>query len=77
MSGELWDGIRFMMKEEYDFSKGRKNPYAQILKKEGYTTIVHYSPEDVNEMEQDDELLLSVQEVNALEEYEKNMKNPI
>lgn len=29
------------MKENYDFSKGVKNPYADKLK-EGYTVTVHY-----------------------------------
>ena len=30
-----------------DFSKGRKNPYAEKIKKEGYSVTIHYSPEDV------------------------------
>jgi hypothetical protein len=35
------------MKDEYDFSKCRKNPYAAKIKAEGYSITVHYSPEDV------------------------------
>jgi hypothetical protein len=35
------------MPEITDFSKGRKNPYAEKIKKEGYSITIHYSPEDV------------------------------
>ena len=35
------------MKEYYDFSKGRKNPHASTIKKEGYSVTEHYSPEDI------------------------------
>jgi hypothetical protein len=30
------------MKNCYDFSKGVKNPYAEKIKKEGYTVTIHY-----------------------------------
>jgi len=42
------------MKEYYDFSNGRKNPYAEKVKKEGYSVTVHYSPEDVADEHFDD-----------------------
>jgi len=35
------------MKDHYDFSKARKNPHAAKIKKEGYTVMIHYSPEDI------------------------------
>ena len=35
------------MPEITDFSKGRKNPFAERIKKEGYTVTVHYSPADI------------------------------
>ena len=35
------------MPEITDFSKGRKNPFAEKIKKEGYSVTIHYSPEDV------------------------------
>ena len=33
-----------------DFAKGRKNPYAERIKREGFSITVHYSPEDVANM---------------------------
>ena len=30
-----------------DFSKGRKNPHAEKIKKEGYSVTIRYSPEDI------------------------------
>jgi len=30
-----------------DFSKARKNPYAERIRKNGYSITIHYSPEDV------------------------------
>jgi len=30
-----------------DFSKARKNPYAEKIKKHGYSITIHYSAEDV------------------------------
>ena len=35
------------MPEITDFSKGRKNPFAEKIRKEGYSITVHYSPKDV------------------------------
>jgi len=35
------------MKDHYDFSGARKNPHADKIKKEGYTVMIHYSPEDI------------------------------
>ena len=35
------------MPEIMDFSKARKNPFADKIKKEGYSVTIHYSPEDV------------------------------
>ena len=37
-----------------DFSKGRKNPHAQKIRENGYSIIIHYSPEDVEKNELDD-----------------------
>ena len=44
------------MPEITDFSKGRKNPFAEKIKKEGYTITYteHYSPEDVANSDFDD-----------------------
>ena len=33
-----------------DFSNARKNPYAEKIKKNGYTLRIRYSPEDVANM---------------------------
>ena len=33
-----------------DFSTARKNPFAEKIKKHGYTIQIHYSPEDVAHM---------------------------
>ena len=30
-----------------DFSKAKKNPFADKIKKHGYSIVIHYSPEDV------------------------------
>ena len=35
------------MPEIRDFSKARKNPFADKIKTEGYSVTIHYSPEDV------------------------------
>ena len=42
------------MKEYYDFSKGRKNPHAEKILKEGYSVTVHYTPQDMAEGHFDD-----------------------
>ncbi|MDR1705542.1 MAG: hypothetical protein LBS19_12760 [Clostridiales bacterium] len=33
-----------------DFSKARPNPFAEQIKKHGFSVVVHYSPEDVANM---------------------------
>jgi len=46
------------MKDNYDFSKGEKNPYASKLKN-GYTVTVHYDfsrSEDVEEQAKEKEV---------------------
>ena len=42
------------MKDHYDFSKGRKNPHAEKMLREGYSVTVHYSPRDIAEGQFDD-----------------------
>ena len=42
------------MKDYYDFSKGRKNPHAEEIKKNGYSVTIHYSPQDVSDGHFDD-----------------------
>ena len=75
--------IREMTAE--DFAKGRKNPYAEKMKKEGFSITVHYSPEDVANMikhsiEQIDRmenmkwLDLDPDEIQALEKYREANK---
>ena len=32
---------------EKDFAKSRKNPFAERIRKHGYSITIHYSPEDV------------------------------
>ena len=70
--------IREMTAE--DFSKARKNPYAEKIKKEGFSITVHYSPKDVanmtkrnieqiNHMEKMDWLELDPEEIQALKAY--------
>ena len=70
--------IREMTAE--DFLKARKNPYAEKIKKEGFSITVHYSPEDVanmtkrsieqiNQMENMDWLELDPEEIQALKAY--------
>ena len=62
-----------------DFSTARPNPYAEKIKKHGYSITVHYSPEDVERMTQNaidkikslDMLELDPDEIAALEKYRK------
>lgn len=42
------------MKKHYDFSNGRKNPYAAKLKKEGYSITINYAPQDIENMDETD-----------------------
>jgi len=60
-----------------DFSKARPNPYAERIKKHGYSITIHYSPADVERMTQAalekakslDMLELDPEELEALEHY--------
>ncbi len=54
-----------MMKDNYDFSKGRKNPYAERLEKYGHAVVIHYAPGEPIE-----------DEATALEEYNKSKRQP-
>lgn len=50
------------MKENYDFSRGVKNPYAEILKS-GYTVMVHHDfSENGNCKEEADDLKVNGKE---------------
>ena len=65
-----------------DFSKARKNPYAERIKKYGYTITIHYSPEYIAKMTKRslkktkdfDMLQLDPDEKKALKKYEKTHK---
>ena len=68
-----------------DFSSARKNPYADKIKKHGYTIRIHYSPEDVASMnahtvekidglEDMDWLDLDPSEIAALKKYREANK---
>jgi len=66
-----------------DFSKARSNPYAEKIRKYGYSITIHYSPEDVARMTKDnldkikglDMLELDSDEKEALRKYEEAHKN--
>ena len=68
------------MREYYDFSKGRKNPHAEKILKEGYSVTIHYSPQDIAEDNFDDTKdiiqalveLMSVDDTKRLLEHIKN-----
>ena len=68
------------MKEYYDFSKGRKNPHAEKILKEGYSVTVHYSSQDIAEGYFDDTKdiiqalveIMSVDDTKRLLAYIKN-----
>ena len=65
------------IKEITDFSKARKNPYAEKLRKNGYSIIINVSPEDIAKMTRRnidvikgmDMLELDPDEQRALEKY--------
>jgi hypothetical protein len=40
------------IKEITDFSKARKNPYAEKLRKNGYSIVINVSPDDISNMTQ-------------------------
>jgi len=60
-----------------DFSNARPNPYAEKIRKYGYSITIHYSPEDVARMTKNaadkikslDMLELDPDEIAALERY--------
>jgi len=68
------------MKEYYDFSKGRKNPHAEKILKEGYSVTVYYNPQDIAEGYFDDTKdiiqalveIMSVDDTKRLLAYIKN-----
>jgi len=53
------------IKEITNFSKARKNPYAERIQKHGYSITIHYSPEDVAKMTECN--LDSAQKIDMLE----------
>lgn len=65
------------LKEITDFSKARKNPYAEKLRKNGYSIVINVSPEDINKMtkrnikriKEIDILELDADERKALKKY--------
>jgi hypothetical protein len=62
-----------------DFSTARPNPYAEKIKKHGYSVTIHYSAQDVARMTQNsvdimknlDMLELDPDEIAAFEKYRK------
>ena len=58
-----------------DFARGRKNPYAEIIKEHGFSISVteHFSPEDVSDITQGkcSRFKLDKEELEALEEYKR------
>jgi len=48
-----------------DFSSARKNPYADRIKKHGYTIRIHYSAEDVANMN-----TRAIDKIDGLEDME-------
>ena len=67
--------IREMTAE--DFARGRKNPYAEKLRKNGYSIVINVSPEEIakrtdsnlERMQSMDMLALDPDERRALEKY--------
>lgn len=58
------------MKTHYDFSNGRKNPYAAKLKKEGYSISINFTPQDITDMD-GTECSLTLDEKEDFEKYQK------
>ena len=58
------------IKEITDFSKARKNPYAEKLRSNGYSIVINVSPDDIANM-----LELDPLEQKALEKYIEANKN--
>ena len=71
------------MRDCYDFSKGRKNPYADQIKRNGYSVTIHYSPKNISDGHFDDTKdiiqalveLMSDSDAKLLLEYIKNNFN--
>jgi len=69
--------------EIIDFSTARLNPYAEKIKKHGYSITIHYSPEDVERMTKNtldkigklDMLELDSDEKEALKKYKEAHKD--
>ena len=68
-----------------EFASARTNPYAEELRKNGYSIVIHVSPEDIkratkqnvdkiDEMEQMDWLDMDAEEVVALKKYRQTHK---
>ena len=53
------------MRDEYDFSTAIKNPYAEKLRKNGYSIIINISPEDIADMTK--HTLEKIQRINPLD----------
>ena len=75
--------IRELTKE--DFARGRKNPFAEKLRANGYKIIIEVTPEEIaamsrtniakiNEMENTDWLDLDAEEIEALKLYRESNK---
>ena len=71
------------IKEITDFSKARKNPYAEKLRTNGYSIVINVSPDDIAKMTRNniemikgmDMLELDPLERKALEKYIEAYKN--
>jgi len=65
--------IREMTAE--DFARGRKNPYAEKIRKHGFSITIteHFSPEDVADIANGtcSRFKMTEEELEALEEYNK------
>jgi len=57
------------MPEITDFSKGRKNPFAERIKREGYAIRIEYKPEDIARMTGDELCSLDLEEKKVLAMY--------
>ena len=68
-----------------EFSSARKNPYAEKLRRYGYSIVIHVSPEEIkkttkqnvkkiNKMEHMDWLDMDVEEIAALKKYRQANK---
>jgi hypothetical protein len=76
--------IRELTRE--DFARGRKNPFAESLRKNGYKIVIEVTPEDIaamsrenigriNDMENQDWLDLDDEEIQAMKMYREANKN--